>query len=76
MTISDAPPPSNGQLGPLPVYGKAVQTLNADEKTYTNLLICGPLRVELFASFEAVDDDRLKVAFERIEVRAREELRY
>eukprot|EP00518_Triparma_eleuthera_P007225 CAMPEP_0182483850 /NCGR_PEP_ID=MMETSP1319-20130603/42236_1 /TAXON_ID=172717 /ORGANISM="Bolidomonas pacifica, Strain RCC208" /LENGTH=247 /DNA_ID=CAMNT_0024685695 /DNA_START=158 /DNA_END=898 /DNA_ORIENTATION=+ len=68
VKISDAPPPSNGRLGPLPLYGRAVQTLDAGSGTYSNLLTFGPfLRAELFASFEAVDDDRLKVTFERIE---------
>ena len=60
---SDAPPPSNGALGP--IAGEAYQIVDAAGKTYSNELALGggALTITLAASFEPSGDASLRVAF-------------
>ena len=60
---SDAPPPSNGMLGPLP--GEGYQIVDVDAGTYVNELVAlgGALSVALEASFEPRGDEALRVKF-------------
>ena len=64
VRFSDAPPPSNGMLGPF--AGDARQIVNAAAKTYENRLDLGPLTISLLASFNARDADSLRVRFDTI----------
>ena len=50
VRFSDAPPPSNGALGPF--RGRAFQVVDVDSRTYSNELSVGPLDVKLMATFE------------------------
>ena len=61
---SDAPPPSNGALGPF--MGDARQIVDTGAKTYENRLVLGPLTVSLLADFEARDSGSLRVRFRTI----------
>lgn len=64
---SDAPPPSNGAIGPF--MGDASQIVDTDAKTYENRLVLGPLTVSLLADFEARDAGSLRVRFRTISPR-------
>ena len=64
VRYSDAPPPSNGMLGPF--AGDARQIVDAAARTYENRLDLGPLTVSLFASFTARDDSSLRVRFDTL----------
>ena len=71
VRFSDAPPPSNGALGPF--RGRAFQVVDVASKTYTNELAAfgGALFVKLLATFEPKLDSpssavALRVAFRTI----------
>jgi hypothetical protein len=68
VRYSDAPPPSNGALGPL--RGKAYQVIDAEARTYSNELelFGGALELKLAASFEqrSPRESALRVAFRSI----------
>ena len=64
VRYSDAPPPSNGMLGPF--AGDARQIVDAKASSYENRLDLGPLTVSLLASFTARDDSSLRVRFETL----------
>lgn len=64
VRYSDAPPPSNGMLGPF--AGDARQIVDATASTYENRLDLGPLTVSLLASFTALDDSSLRVRFDTL----------
>ena len=64
VRYSDAPPPSNGMLGPF--AGDARQIVDATASTYENRLDLGPLTVSLLASFTARDDSSLRVRFDTL----------
>ena len=49
VRFSDAPPPSNGALGPF--RGRAFQVVDVDSRTYSNELSVGPLDVKLSATY-------------------------
>jgi len=73
VRYSDAPPPSNGALGPF--RGRAYQVVDVSSRTYTNELsvFSGALDVKLSASFEpkeppaGLSSVALRVAFETIQ---------
>ena len=64
VRYSDAPPPSNGMLGPF--AGDARQIVDAKASSYENRLDLGPLTVSLLASFTPSDDSSLRVRFETL----------
>ncbi len=66
VRYSDAPPPSNGALGPL--VGEAYQIVDVASSTYINelSLFGGGVRLSLAADFKPSDDDSLRVAFRTI----------
>ena len=64
VEFSDAPPPSNGQLGPF--VGTAIQKIDTATKTYSNILDLPPIKVQLDASYSPLDSSRLKVSFEML----------
>ena len=66
---TDAPPPSNGALGPF--VGEAFQAIDLDATAYTNLLTLGGglLEVALHATWREVDDTSWVVTFKRIEAK-------
>ena len=64
VEFSDAPPPSNGQLGPF--VGTAIQKIDTATKTYSNILDLPPIKVQLDASYSPLDSSRLKVSFETL----------
>ena len=68
VRFSDAPPPSNGALGPL--RGKAFQIVDSDAGTYSNelSLFGGTLQLKLQATFSQPDASAsaLRVAFRSI----------
>ena len=70
VRYSDAPPPSNGALGPL--RGRAYQIIDVDAGTYSNelSLFGGALQLKLKATFEQKDKRKaaLRVAFRSITV--------
>ncbi|GMI15343.1 hypothetical protein TrLO_g10514 [Triparma laevis f. longispina] len=67
VEFSDAPPPSNGQLGPF--VGLAIQKISTETQTYSNILSLPPIKVQLDASYTPLDSSRLKVTFETLEFR-------
>lgn len=71
VRFSDAPPPSNGALGPL--RGRAFQVVDVASQSYSNelTLFGGALNIKLDATFEPKDDasapaTALRVAFRSI----------
>lgn len=66
VVYSDAPPPSNGALGPF--RGDAFQIVDADARTYVNELLLGggAIKICLAASFEPRGPDALRVRFETL----------
>mmetsp|Transcript_64999 Transcript_64999/g.89319 ORF Transcript_64999/g.89319 Transcript_64999/m.89319 type:complete len:366 (-) Transcript_64999:253-1350(-) len=65
VRFSDAPPPSNGALGPF--VGEAYQVVDVLRKVYSNQLMLGPLNVTLSADFRPRDDRSLRVAFKTLD---------
>ena len=65
---SDAPPPSNGAVGPL--RGEAYQVVDTASRTYTNelSLFGGAVDISLAASFAPSGDASLRVAFETLQI--------
>ncbi|KAJ1452975.1 hypothetical protein M885DRAFT_525398 [Pelagophyceae sp. CCMP2097] len=63
VRYSDAPPPSNGALGPL--RGAAFQTVDVRQKTYVNelSLFNGAVDIKLAADFVSSGNDSLRVSF-------------
>ena len=69
VRYSNAPPPSNGALGP--VRGAAFQVVDSAARSYVNeLTLFDAVTVAVRASFEPRADDELRVTFEAIEVAA------
>jgi len=68
VRFSDAPPPSNGALGPL--RGAAFQIIDVASKSYVNelSLFGGALTLSLAADFEPSGDASLRVAFRTITI--------
>lgn len=66
VRYSDAPPPSNGALGPF--VGEAYQMVDVYTNTYSNQLVLlgGLLDVTLCAEFTASSDSSLRVMFRTI----------
>uniref|UniRef100_A0A7S4FCQ3 Plastid lipid-associated protein/fibrillin conserved domain-containing protein n=1 Tax=Chrysotila carterae TaxID=13221 RepID=A0A7S4FCQ3_CHRCT len=63
VRFSDAPPPSNGALGPF--VGEPFQIVDSRSQSYVNELgfLNGALKVELAADFEPSSDTALRVCF-------------
>eukprot|EP00746_Dinoflagellata_sp_MGD_P060311 gnl/MRDRNA2_/MRDRNA2_256074_c0_seq1.p1 gnl/MRDRNA2_/MRDRNA2_256074_c0~~gnl/MRDRNA2_/MRDRNA2_256074_c0_seq1.p1 ORF type:complete len:231 (-),score=31.94 gnl/MRDRNA2_/MRDRNA2_256074_c0_seq1:8-607(-) len=70
VRYSTAPPPSNGQLGPL--FGEALQSINLDTGVYANELLIGSpqkpwINAKLIADWDDMDDGiAWKVNFRKI----------
>lgn len=64
VLYTDAPPPSNGQLGPF--SGRAVQCISAEGQRYANVLLLQWLTVRLDAAWEAIDPAAWLVRFESL----------
>ncbi|KAG8466816.1 hypothetical protein KFE25_008195 [Diacronema lutheri] len=74
VLYAEAPPPSNGQLGPL--RGVALQRINVPARRYENELRVGEeerpwLRVRLGADWDALDAHTWRVHFRSLTVHAR-----
>ena len=70
VRYSDAPPPSNGVLGPF--LGMAYQNIDLEKETYENLLKVGGneawLRASLIATWDVLDGTRWKVYFQSLSI--------
>ena len=70
VRFSDAPPPSNGQLGPF--AGEAFQIIDVEKQCYENLLSLGggAVEVSLLADWKVNGPAEWRVAFRSIQFRA------